>query len=403
MNEQARRFIKEHEHDDVYDLSLQLRGSAHIDADLVIRQINGRKKIKSKVPTFYQNDEILYPLNLSLEQASSEITAHYKSKLFKGNTLVDLTGGFGIDCSFMARNFQKVVYVERNEELCKLALHNFNALQQNNIEVVNEDSIDYLSKMDTVDCIYLDPARRSIQGKKVFMLADCEPDVSKHFDLLLSKSNMLIVKLSPMLDITQIQTELKCIEEVHIISVENDCKEILLVSNKNSTIPPTFKAINFVKSGIQEYTFIYETEINSQPSYTNQPKRFLYEPNVSVLKAGAFKSIATTFQLEKLHVNTHLYTSDELVSDFPGRIFEVVTVYGNSKSELKRMSKNAPKANISIRNYILSVDELRKKSGIKEGGDQYVFACKLADNEFAFIQCKKSNLDNTEPRAKNQE
>ncbi len=393
MNEQARRFIKEHEHDDVYDLSLQLRGSAHIDADLVIKQINGRKKIKTKVPTFYQNDEILYPVNLSLEQASSEITAIYKSKLFKGNTLVDLAGGFGIDCSFMARNFQKVIYVERSGELCKLAFHNFNVLQQEHIEIVNEDAIDYMSKMDVVDCIYLDPARRSIQGKKVFMLADCEPDVSKHFHLLLSKSNVLIVKLSPMLDISKLLAELKCIEKVHIVSVDNDCKEILLIANKNSTISPIFKTINFVKSGVQEYTFRHETEINSQPAYTNQPKRFLYEPNASVLKAGAFKSIATTFQLEKLHVNTHLYTSNELVSDFPGRIFEVEIVYGNSKSELKRMSLNSPKANISVRNYVLSVEELRKKSGIKEGGDKYIFACKLADNEFAFIQCQKSNLD----------
>ena len=393
MNEQTRRFINEHEQDDVFNLSLQLRGNEEIDANLVVRQINGRKKIKSKVPSFYQNDKILYPVNLSLEQASSEITANYKSKLCKGNTFVDLTGGFGIDCSFMARNFQKAIYVERNEDLCKLALHNFQVLQQEHVEVVNEDAIDYLSKMSAVDCIYLDPARRSVEGKKVFMLADCEPDVSSHFNLLLSKSNLLIVKLSPMLDITQLLTELKCIDEIHIISVDNDCKEVLLVANKNSINPPVFKAVNFVKSGIQEFTFGTETEISSQPIYTNQPKRYLYEPNSSVLKAGAFKSISSIFQLEKLHVNTHLYTSNVLVSDFPGRVFEVETVYGNSKSELKRMSKNTPKANISARNYMLSVAELRKKSGIKDGGDQYIFACKLADNEFAFIQCRKQKND----------
>ena len=389
MNEQTRKFIKEHEQDDVFNLSLQLRGNTEIDAELVVRQINGRKKIKSKVPTFYQNDEILYPVNLSLEQASSGITTNFKSSLCRGNSLVDLTGGFGIDCSFMSRNFQNVVYVERNEELCKLALHNFSALQQKYIEVVNEDALNYLSKMDAVDCIYLDPARRSIQGKKVFMLADCEPDVAKHFDLLLSKSNVLIVKLSPMLDITQLLTELKCIAEVHIVSVENDCKEILLVANKNSINPPTFRTVNFTKSAIQEYSFKNITEINSQPAYTKLPKQFLYEPNVSVLKAGAFKSIASVFQLEKLHVNTHLYTSNVLVSDFPGRIFEIENVFGNSKSELKRLSRNVPKANISVRNYVLTVEELRKKSGIKEGGDQYVFACKLADNQFAFIQCRK--------------
>ncbi len=393
MNEQTRRFINEHEQDDVFNLSLQLRGNEEIDANLVVRQINGRKKIKSKVPCFYQNDKILYPVNLSLEQASSEITANYKSKLCKGNTFVDLTGGFGIDCSFMARNFQKAIYVERNEDLCKLALHNFQVLQQEHVEVVNEDAIDYLSKMGAVDCIYLDPARRSIEGKKVFMLADCEPDVSSHFNLLLSKSNLLIVKLSPMLDITQLLTELKCIDEIHIISVDNDCKEVLLVANKNSINPPVFKAVNFVKSGIQEFTFGTETEISSQPIYTNQPKRYLYEPNSSVLKAGAFKSISSVFQLEKLHVNTHLYTANVLVSDFPGRVFEVERVYGNSKSELKRMSKNTPKANISARNYMLSVAELRKKSGIKDGGDQYVFACKLSDNEFAFIQCRKQKID----------
>lgn len=390
MNEQTRKFINEHEYDDIFDLSLQLRGHADIDANLVVRQINGRKRIKLKVPTFFQNDEILYPVNLSMEQASSEITAQYKSKLCKGRTLVDLTGGFGIDCYFMACNFQKAVYVERNEELCKLAHHNFNLLKKEHIDVVNEDALNYLSKMDKVDCIYLDPARRNLEGKKVFKLADCEPDVSKYFDLLLSKADLLIVKLSPMLDISQILTELSCIEEVHIISVDNDCKEVLLIAQEDSANTPTFRTVNFTKSGIQEYRFKNITEINSQPAYTKLPKHFLYEPNVSVLKAGAFKSIATTFQLEKLHINTHLYTSNELVPDFPGRVFEVENVYGNSKSELRRLSRHVPKANISIRNYILSVEELRKKSGIKEGGDQYIFACKLADNEYAFIQCHKT-------------
>lgn len=390
MNEQTRKFIVEHEHDDVFDLSLQLKKNTEVDTNLVIRQINGRNKIKSKVPSFYKNDEILYPVNLSLEQASSEITADYKSQLCKGKTLVDLTGGFGIDCNFMARNFEKVVYVERNEELCNLARHNFITLQQKHIEVINDDAISYLSKMSVVDLLYLDPARRNEQGRKVFLLSDCEPDVSKHIDLLLSKSNLLIIKLSPMLDISQLLTELKCIEEVHIISVDNDCKEVLLVARKNADNSPLFRTVNFIKSGIQKFDFRVETEINSHPKFSNQPKRFLYEPNASILKAGAFKSIANIFQLEKLNVNTHLYTSDELIPNFPGRIFEVDIVYGNSKSERKRMLLNAPKANISVRNYMLSVDELRKKTGIKEGGDKYIFACKLADNEYVFVQCHKA-------------
>ncbi len=240
MNQATQEFIRTHEKDDIFAISLAARSSDEIDYQLAIRQINGRQKIKLKVPTFYNCPHILYPVQLSLEQSSSESTALYKAKRCKGEIFVDLTGGFGIDCSFIARNFNHAVYVERNSELCSLASHNFEALDLKHIQVVNSDAEAYLKTMTPVDVVFIDPARRSNTGKKVFRLSDCEPDIGQIYQLLKAKAQRVLIKLSPMLDLTQLMSELETINEIHIISVDNECKEILLIIDTALSNAPLF-------------------------------------------------------------------------------------------------------------------------------------------------------------------
>ena len=394
MNEETKRFIIEHEQDDIYLLSLQSRRYNNIDFEFAIRQINGRQKIRNKVPRFFQNEEIQYPVQLSLEQSSSEITAQYKASLCEGNSLVDLTGGFGVDCCFMSAHFKQVTYVELQTELCKLSSHNFKVLNENHIEVVNALTEEYLSKMEPVDWIFIDPARRSTSGKKVVLLSDCEPDVSALSSQLLNKATNVMIKLSPMMDITAAVRDLPKTSEIHIIAVENECKEILLILSKNAEQKSQIKTINFSRNKrIQLFEFETNDEVNASSVLTSEIQKYLYEPNAAVMKSGAFKLIGNRFGIYKLHINTHLYTSNELLPEFPGRVFEVVKTWSNSNIEMKDMAKHLPKANISTRNYPLSVEELRKKLKIKDGGDIYLFACILANEEKVIIECKKSTLN----------
>jgi len=392
MNDETKRFIIEHEQDDIYLLSLQSDRYKSVDLELAIRQINGRQKIKNKVPRFFQMEEILYPAQLSLEQSSSEITALYKSSLCEGNSLVDLTGGFGIDCFFMTAHFKQVTYVERQTELCRLASHNFNVLNENHIEVINAETEKYLSEMERVDWIFIDPARRSTSGKKVVLLSDCEPDVSALSAQLLNKATNVMIKLSPMMDISAAIRDLPTTSEIHIVAVDNECKEILLILTENTEKQLIVKTINFSNNkNNQLFDFKINDETNANPAYTLEIKKYLYEPNAAVMKSGAFKLIGYHFGLHKLHINTHLYTSNELESNFPGRIFKVVNVYNNTKKELKELITKAPKANISTRNYPLNVDEIRKKLRIKDGGDTYLFACTLANEQKVIVECKKNS------------
>jgi len=390
MNNETKEFIALHEKEDIFALKLKYRNIPGIDIELAIRQITGKQKIKSKVPLFYSNADILYPVQLSLEQSSSESTAQYKSSLCEGNRLVDLTGGFGVDCCFMSQGFKQVTYVERQEALCELAAHNFKAMGKNHIEVIHAQTEDYLATMEQADWIFIDPARRSTSGSKVVLLSDCEPNVLDLSELLREKANRVMIKLSPMMDISAALRDLPFTHEVHIMSVENECKEILLVMNR--TIPEKVKVITINYSqnnGNQAFEFYIEDESMAVTSFTSQAGKYLYEPNAAIMKSGAFKLVGQRFNFLKLHMNTHLYTSNELVVDFPGRIFEVTNQWGNSKNELKELTARTPKANITVRNYPVSVDDLRKKLKIKDGGDQYLFACTLNNDQKAIIECKK--------------
>ena len=390
MNEETKQFITDHIEDNIHQLALQSGRFPLVDMPFAIRQINGKQKIKTKIPSFFQNDDILYPVQLSLEQSSSESTAKYKSTLCEGKTLTDLTGGFGIDCYFLSRRFEQVSYVERNTELCEIASHNFKVLERNNITVFNSDSEVFLKEMTPVDWIFIDPARRNESGKKVVLLSDCEPDIAALSSLLLKKASNLMIKLSPMLDISAAVRELPNTSGIHIISVDNECKEVLLILKQNADNNKKIHTINICKNKPdQVFEFNSDEEFNATAAYTSSVGGFVYEPNAAIMKSGAFKLIGNNFGLDKLHINTHLYTSSELSLEFPGRVFEVQKVWGNSKQDLKELAKITPKANISTRNYLLSVDELRKKLKIKEGGEIFIIACTLADEKKVIIECRK--------------
>ena len=391
MNVETKQFISENIDKDIHQLAFLANRFPLVDFPLAIRQINGKQKIRNKIPRFYNNENILYPVQLSLEQSSSETTAIYKSTLCEGDKLADLTGGFGVDCCFMASHFQEVVYVERQAELCELSRNNFQALGVNHVKVINEQTEKYLSEMMQADWIFIDPARRSSVGKKVVLLSDCEPDVSSLSTLLLEKAAKVMIKLSPMMDISAAINELPNTNEIHIISVENECKEILLILSNKVQEELKVKTINFAKKK-QDQIFKFEIsqESNENSIYSSQLGKYLYEPNTAVMKSGAFKLVGNRFNLHKLHINTHLYTSNELQINFPGRVFEIVKVWENGKNEWKNHAKRLPKANISTRNYPISVEELRRKFKINDGGDTYLFACTLANEQKAMIECKKS-------------
>lgn len=375
------------------------------------RQEEGRKIVATKLPSWAENMSILFPAKISLEQCSSEATATYKAGLASGESLVDLTGGFGVDCSFLSKNFSSVDYVEQNEELCQIAEHNFKALGLN-IRVNNAESAEFLKNMPAVDCIYIDPARRDIKGKKTADLSLCSPNLLEIRDILLDKCNTLLIKLSPMFDISSALEVFPECKQVHVVSVKNECKELLLlveggfcgeteivcielgmrnfaVSESNvqftETLPNESKiAEGNEELGITSVASNLRKEKGEIVSYS-APKSYLYEPNASIMKAGLFKTVANKYNVQKLHPSTHLYTSEELVPDFPGRSFEIKRVTKVQRKEIQDIEK----ANLSIRNFPGNVADLRKKLKLKDGGDTYIFACTLNDNSKVLIICEK--------------
>lgn len=390
LSQSTIEFIRAHSRDDVRLLALQAPRYPDVDMPAAIVQIAGRQAATNKIPSWQSIEELWYPRHLSMEQCSSEITAQYKSTLADGETLTDLTGGFGIDCAFMASRFRKVSYVERQEELCEIAKHNFPLLGLKHITVYNEDGVVHLQKMEPVDCIFIDPARRNEHGGKTIAISDCEPDVAELEELLLSKGKQIMIKLSPMLDLTLALKSMKHAREVHIISVNNECKELLLIiGNEPSRLIP-IHCINLTSKEKQTFTFTREEELASECFYTKELGKYLYEPNASILKAGAFRSIASRYKVKKLHPNSHLYTSDLWIENFPGRSFLITGQCSFNKKEIKETIGELKKANITVRNFPATVAEIRKRTKLSDGGEVYLFATTLSNEQKVFIKCSKA-------------
>ena len=367
------------------------------------RQTEGRKAMATKLPSWAENMSILFPVKISLEQCSSEATALYKASLVSGESMVDLTGGFGVDCSFLSKKFSKVDYVEQNTELCEIAEHNFRVLGLN-IKVNNAESVEFLKAMPSVDCIYIDPARRDVKGKKTADLSLCSPNLLEIRDILLEKCDTLLIKLSPMFDISSALEVFPECRQVHVVSVKNECKELLLLVeggfcgeteivcvdldelgiSVQTSGEPSLLELSRVQPEITSVASNLKKEKGEIISYSS-PKVYLYEPNASIMKAGLFKTVANRYNVQKLHPSTHLYTSEELVEDFPGRSFKVERVTKVQRKEIQDIEK----ANLSTRNFPGNVADLRKKLKLKDGGDTYIFATTLNDNSKVLIITKK--------------
>ncbi|WP_418697155.1 THUMP-like domain-containing protein [Bacteroides sp.] len=402
LNDDTLRFIRTHRRDDVRTLALQARRYPAVDMPAAITQIAGWQVAREKVPTWAENEHILYPVHLSLEQCSSEMTARYKVEIIaKSGSLhdsfTDLTGGFGIDCAFLSACFRQATYVEQQEALCRIASHNFPALNLNHISVCHDDGIHHLRQMQPVDWIFIDPARRDGHGGKTVAISDCEPDVSALEELLLEKAQHVLIKLSPMLDLTLAVNDLKHVQEAHIVSVGNECKELLLILGHDAPAAEDIPihCVNLAHTAAtqpactsrQSLVFTRRQEKDRLCPYAPAPKAYLYEPNASLLKAGAFRSISYIYKVEKLHPNSHLYTSDHYIADFPGRKFRVSGTAGFNKKEVKELLGTEKKANLTVRNFPATVAELRKRLKLAEGGDTYLFATTLADERKLLIRC----------------
>ena len=399
METKLEEFIREHRHDDVRQLALQAARYPDIDMQQALQQIAGWQTARTKLPEWAATDGIVYPPRLSMEQCSSEATAKYKAKVLdpSPSTVIDLTGGFGVDFSYMARGFQKAVYVERQPHLCEAARHNFQLLGLENAEVVCGDGVEYLKNLPSPFnvqfplTIYLDPARRDENGKKTYAISDCTPDVVALKDLLLEKAGRVMIKLSPMLDWHKAVDDLGEVVEVHIVSVDNECKELLLVLAKNPAAPLRVVCANIRHDTETElFEFFPSNDNLSIPLFPALRERdFLYEPNASIMKAGCFAEVAHRFGVQPTGSNSHLFLSPQFIPDFPGRKFQIEQVTSMNKKELKHVIGGLTKANITVRNFPLSVAELRKRLKLADGGDTYIFATTLGEKDHVLLITKQ--------------
>lgn len=385
----TKKFIREHANDDPVQLLLQGHRYPELDIQFVATQIAAKQRIKDKIPVFFLNDDVIYPTQLPLEQSSSQQTAFHKSEIAGGKQLIDLTGGFGVDFYFMSARFEKSIYVERQIELCKLAEHNFKVLGRENVEIINTEANDYLNKMPFADMVFVDPHRRNQQGKKTVFIRDCEPDMTIIVRELRRKCRFLLIKLSPMIDLSSAINDLPGTQQIDILSVDNECKEVLFLLGPEDVEQPLIRCFNYLKNGIIQQTEFLGLQDDVIPEFTDSPATYLYEPNAALLKSGSFNRLAQQNGLKKFHVNTHLYTSVVLKNNFPGRIFRILYVYDLSKSSLKELGKCHPTAHISVRNFPLTVEELRKRTKIKDGGEVYIFGLTLLNNRHKILICSK--------------
>ena len=398
-------FIRQHRQDDVRSLALK-KAPSDVDLPYCLTQIEGWQTARAKLPHWAESDGIIFPPRLSMEQCSSQLTAQYKAQALErflqgeyphaqsggkglpipGSRLADLTGGFAVDFSFMSPLFTEATYVERQSHLCEIAQHNLSVLGIRHARVLNVDAHDALAQLPHQTAIFLDPARRDEAGRKVVALADCTPDVAQLHDALLDKADVVMVKLSPMLDISQSLSALPTVREVHVVSVEGECKELLLILSRVES-GLTYHCVNL---GRTTQSVVVEASRSKSPVIVSSPQRYLYEPNASILKADVQDALCQQFGIEKLHPFSHLFTSEECRSDFPGRIFEIERSCGFGKKELKEMLADIRQANLTIRNFPATVAELRRRLRLSEGGNVYLFATTLADGSHALIRCRRA-------------
>lgn len=379
-------FILKNQDKDPRELALKKSSFKGLAMSEIAAQIAARQRIKTKLPHWYNKVGLIFPPTLNLEQSSSELTAQYKADLIS-NTLemgLDMTGGLGIDSLAFSKKIKEFTYCELDDELFQITQYNFGIWEQNNIKAVLASSIDLLENSESnFDFIFVDPSRRNDKKGKVFLLEDCLPNLIEHKALIKSKTKRLLIKNSPMLDIDQSLKELEVSAHVHVIAINNEVKEVLL--DVDWTENHTVTCINHTKTEKQVYSFKKDDQRSTD---FGLPQTYLYEPNAAIMKAGGFHFIGGDFELNKIHPNSHLFTSSKLIEDFPGRRFEIIDQSQVNKKSLKKLIPGQ-KANISVRNFPMSVSQIRKKTGLKDGGEIYVFCTTLIDEQKKALICKK--------------
>jgi hypothetical protein len=385
LNPDIQEFINRNLENDISKIALQKNPFPDVNWIQILNQINGKQKAKSKLPTWFVTENILYPAKICIEQTSSEKTAEYKSQLVSGEKLIDLTGGFGVDDYYFSKKINEVIHCEINEELTQIVKHNFEPLNATNIQCVAGESLETLATLNQkFDWIYIDPSRRNDAKGKVFMLKDCLPNVPELLDFYFEFSSNILIKTAPILDITAGLTELKSVSAIHIVAVENEVKELLWILEKNYSQSIKIVTANILKEITEEFTFDYYYKNVANYSL---PKKYIYEPNAAIMKSGGFDEIAMQYKIDKLHQHSHLYTSDNLI-DFPGRIFEIQKCINYSKAEMKFHLENS-KANVTTRNFPDTVEAIRKKWKIAAGGNVYCFFTTDVNNNKIVLLCNK--------------
>lgn len=386
LNKTNQAFINNNLDSDIHTLLLKNHKNNEIDIKLLIEQIESKKRCLNKLPTWYKSKNIYYPNRISIEQTSSEITAAYKANIISGNTLIDLTGGFGVDSYYFSKQFKTVIHCEIDKDLSEIVTHNYDILNITNIKCLNEDGISYLKKSKLqYDWIYADPSRRHMKKGKVFKLDDCLPNIPENIENILEKTINLLIKTSPLLDLSIGIKELKFVKAIHVIAINNEVKELLWEIEKSFNENIEIKTVNILKNNIHFFNFSYSDESKNEATY-ELPKEFLFEPNSAIMKSGAFNSISNKLNVAKLHKHSHLYTSSENI-EFPGRRFKIVQVLDYNKNSIAKL--NIKKANITTRNFSETVQSIRKKFKITDGGETYLFFTTDIFEKKVIIICKK--------------
>lgn len=386
LNTEIQEFIKTNLNSDVSMLLLKGMPFSSSDSKDIIEQIEAKKRCEKKLPSWYNTQNIYYPNKLNIEQTSSEITAAYKSHLVSGESIIDLTGGFGVDCLYFSKTFKTVEHCEINERLSKLVTHNYTQLGIQNIKTKNIDGIEHLKNTDVkYDWIYIDPSRRHDSKGKVFFLNDCLPNVPEHINLLFQHSKNILIKTSPLLDFSIGLQELNHVKTIHAIAINNEVKELLWVLEADFKGAITIETVNLKNENTDYFSFFHKNERDLE-SRLSLPLSFLYEPNAAILKAGGFHSISSQLHIYKLHKHSHLYTNDTLI-DFPGRCFKIEQVLSYNKKALKKTG--ITKANVTTRNFPETVQQIRKKFNLKDGGNTYLFFTTDKTKNKIIIICSK--------------
>lgn len=433
MNDKTREFVAMHRDEDVRELALKAKRVEGLDLSLALDQIAGWQIASKKLPQWASYEGIIYPPHISMEQCSSQFTAQYKSEiaqtllasaatmrarvsdsaesdmqtaknvfqlsdspesdtLVAKRAMVDLTGGFGVDFSYLARGFSQATYVERQRHLCDLAEHNMAALGLDQARIVCDDGVEYLRQMGPVDFIYLDPARRDEHGSRTYAIEDCTPNVLELRDLLLAKSQYTLVKLSPMLDWRKAVADFDgAVREVHIVATGNECKELLLVLgqqvHEEPSAPRVFCVNDNQRIDYDSAAYTQGLRIGGKP--LPEAKNYLYEPNASIMKAGCFDLVEERFGVTQVGPSSHLFVSATPVADFPGRGFAIEAIGGMNKKDIKRLLNGTKQANIAVRNFPLTAPQLRKKLKLADGGPVYLFGTTMQGCDHVLLRTSK--------------